>query len=145
MGLEYYIYNHANATYYELGKGPWYILGNKKLLYDTKSLADTLTEEWSYADVTPTYYRCVAHDVVRFVKGTPKTSIEVYGDGGDEHMWSLILKYKCTGSRYGLPHPTKNQEAIDSENERSNHWSYGELSRKDSDYLRESGWNFRKV
>jgi len=113
MGIDYYLINHHNATYYELGKGPWNDLNYEKIaLYDADLMAVFLEESWDNFDhANPgrsNYFVLVGKDVARFVGDAPPKSLVVYADCGDEHVWAHGLKYVCNGVRYNLDDPEKN-------------------------------------
>jgi hypothetical protein len=118
MGIDYRLLNHANATYYELGKGP-FSSDDIWAMYEADIYIDILNEEWNYFsdDIDrQQYFRLLAKDLERFVKGTPENKLAIYGDSGDEIMWARMLGYKCIGSRYSLGNSEENQKCIDSEN-----------------------------
>ena len=113
MGIEYYIFNHANATFYELGKGPWVLITDIGLLHQPDNLAKLLWAKWA---CSAEYNLCLARDIVKFSEGTQKEYLEIRGDYRNDLTWARMLKYRCVGSRYGLLDPIANKEAIDFHN-----------------------------
>lgn len=153
MGTEYCLYNHANATFYELGKGPWYFIEEMKwALHDAEIFAEVLKDEWDTFDDDEEkseenirYYKLIAKDLEKFVKNAKENQIVCHNDAGDHLMQARMLKYICVGSRYNLGDPKENQAMIDSENDRSTHWSFKDLSDEEIFELRKQGWNFSKA
>lgn len=148
MGTEYYMFNHSNATFYELGRGPWYILDDLKwTLHDSEIFAEVLEHEWdSFEDPNKTwYFKLLARDLERFVKNSKESDLTIHGDSGDELMQAQMLGYRCTGSRYELADPKKNQEYIDDENRRTGTWHFSDLSDHERSELRTLGWNFKNA
>ena len=122
MGIDYYLLNHHNATYYELGKGPWEDLNYEKdALYDSDLMAVFLEESWNSFSHDPAedrsnYFILLGKDVMRFVGDAPPKSLVVYGDY--EHVWAHALKYVCNGARYNLKDLEKNAAEVQEYNDR---------------------------
>jgi hypothetical protein len=148
MGIEYNIFNHANATYYDLGKGPFYVLSDTvDVLFDAKKLYEVLLEEWDTfngesEEEKCAYFRLLSEDIERFVKGSLINQVQVYSDTGDESLYARILDYKCAGSRYGLGDQPSNEKFIASENERGSSFEKSCLGKLTIEWLKKDGWNF---
>ena len=143
MGIEYNLYNHANCTYYELGKGSWWsaLLGRgaAHALYDVEVLEIQLTDLWKPSfDGWTEYLKALSADLCRFVGDIPENRLEIIGDLGDEHWQARALGYVCTGSRYNLSDPIKNKENIDEQNG----YFQDQLDPTDVERLRSGKWNF---
>jgi len=163
MGVEFYILNHANATYYDLGKGPWNWLDDfKNALRDPDQMVMYLRENWinfqdHLSEESARYYRLLGEDVKRFVGDAPDESLTAVGDAGDDHWTSCPwpvraygLKYLCTGSRYKLEDSAKNAEYIKGNNDRHTDVNDGstpwwKLSDAEVEELGQAGWNTSKV
>ena len=118
MGTEYNLYNHYKASFFELGKGPWYKLNDLiPILYKKDNFLDFLKKEWrTFSDTEEAkikYYTLIAQAVQEFVKDSPEKSIKCFGDSGDEDLWADYLKYEFAGSRYFLDSPEEYKNYID--------------------------------
>ena len=77
MGTEYNLYNHHKASFFELGKGPWYMLNDViPALYDSKKLIEILKKEWNtFSSETEEekteYFILIAQAIQEFVKDSP--------------------------------------------------------------------------
>ena len=145
MGTEYYLYNHQNATVFELGKGPWFLIENKNMLHIASHFVAWLKENWGHSATSIKYHKILAKAVKDFSEGTPDSSLEVWGDCGEELGWAGSLGYVCTGSRYSLSDPVKNRECVSIINELILRLKndYLTLTDKDREYLITKGWNFK--
>lgn len=108
MGTEYYFVNKQHKTFYDLGKGGWYMLANElDAITDTEYL-----EELIYDDVFD-FYRdqeqdpgnrkfCneLAIDLVKFVNGADTKNLFIVNDCGDDSTVFKGLGYRCVGDRY---------------------------------------------
>jgi hypothetical protein len=112
MGTEYYAVNKRDKTFYELGKGSWYILNqDKEAFTDLDYLAlyiwEDIYDEGSFLDkeniasVKDCIYSRVAPDLFKLCNGASPKDMEVFNDCGDELTIIRSLKYKCIGSRFG--------------------------------------------
>ena len=148
MGVGFYLCNHRNATYFELGKGPFGNLKggifrheNECREFLTESFAntwklDTEEEKKDFVD----YCNLLARELATFVGDSD--SLEVVNDCVND--WSALraLKYKCTGSRYALGEEV-NAKYIEHENGIVRDFS--DLSDFDVEDLSRRGWNFKNV
>lgn len=148
MGVEYYLINKENRTFYELGKGGWY-----GLMSEIDSLTDAeYMEEFIYDDVFMSYNRhgkedydeehwrgyckAVAQELFEFAKCKNLKNIEVINDCGDDTVALRALGYRCTGSRYRKEEdPEYNQKSIDFQNR---HFEPGTAERYELDKILES-------
>jgi hypothetical protein len=156
MGTEYYLYNHANATYYELGKGPFgahIIDTHKKDLYNAEAFLDVLKKEWnSFSTSVPEddrikYFTLIAQDLQAFVKDTPEDQIQCFGDNGDEDLWADWLKYEFVGTRYGLGSPDHETYMKEMKNRILEDQVEADLtldfSEREIKIMKVEGWNFK--
>jgi hypothetical protein len=154
MGTEYNLYNHHKASFFELGKGPWYMLNSVvPVLYDSKKFLETLKKEWDNfsaesEEAKIKYFTLLAQALQEFVKDSPEETIQCYGDSGDAVLWADFLKYEFVGSRYFLDRPEDYKKYVDhlkkkiaedqEEAELAFSYSEGEL-----EMMRIEGWNFK--
>lgn len=146
MGIEYNLYNHKNLTYYELGKGSFWIINDYKfVLFDEDLCFKLLTKEiWPKSDESDNeYLRTLSKDLNKFVKNSEEKDLIIYGDCGEEISYARMLNYVCTGSRYGLMNPKENERYIRSENERISGYVY-KFDDDEIEQLTKEGWNFSK-
>ena len=117
----YYLYNHINATYYDLGEGPWsFINDDKEIIFnDSKLFLEFLKIAWKSRlglEMSGLEkrrdYKLIVQDILNFVKGIPKEEIECLKN---RHSWAQYLKYKCAGTLHDLDSNYKpnNQEIKD--------------------------------
>jgi hypothetical protein len=153
MGTEYSLINHSNATYYELGKGDWYLLnGEKWIFYDPEFFVEFFNAEHEetykepFKEETLQYYKLIAEGLKKFVGDTKEESLVVVGDvDGDSHIFIRYLKYECLGTRYELRDLVKNKENIDYENNRTKEWGKYSPDKNDIEQMKTGGWNFKNV
>jgi hypothetical protein len=154
MGTEYNLYNHHKASFFELGKGPWYKLNDMiPVLYYAEEFLEFLKKEWNTfgsesEEEKIEYFTLIAQAVQEFVKGSPEKSIQCFGDNGDADLWADYLKYEFAGTRYYLGSPEDYKKYVDylkkkiaedqEESELTLKFSEGEL-----EMMRIEGWNFK--
>ena len=151
MGTDYNIFNHEKAAYFELGKGPWYLISEKIwVLYDAEICAIELNDVWGdhfSADSEEEklrYFSLLAGALREFVGETPQPRIQIFGDGGDEHCWAYGLRYECAGTRFQLNDPVVNRELIELDNVRHRSSLY-DLNAQEIEQLRLDGWNIKNI
>jgi hypothetical protein len=123
MGIEYYLVNKENKTFYELGK---------HCDFDTLDYIEDpeYLEEYIYADVffcyekeeagqehlSREYCREIAQEIYKFAKGCNPRNIECISDCTDDTLIVRCLGFVCVGSRYRCKDPNYNAECIKSAN-----------------------------
>ena len=120
MGIEYYLVNKENKTFYELGKHCYF--DTLDYLWDPEYL-----EEYIYADVfycyekedegrphlSREYCREIAQEIYEFVKGCNPENIVFISDCCDDTLIIRCLGFRCVGSRYRCDNdPNYNAECI---------------------------------
>lgn len=154
MGTEYNLYNHHKASFFELGKGPWYMLNDViPALYDSKKLIEILKKEWNtFSSETEEekteYFILIAQAIQEFVKDSPEKSIQCFGDNGEADLWADYLKYEFVGTRYFLGNPEDYKKYTDYLKEKiAEDQEESELILKFNDgeleMMRIEGWNFK--
>lgn len=151
MGIEYSLINHSNATYYELGKGDWYLINdNKWILYEPEFFVEFFNDNHKriqkeeFKEEILQYYKLIGEELKEFVKGIDEKSLIVIGDCMDSHIYLLSLKYKCLGTRYYLGDPVENKESVDYENKRVQNWHYP-IEDDEFEQMKMEGWNFKNI
>jgi hypothetical protein len=122
MGIEYYLVNKENKTFYELGKHCYF--DTLDYIEDPEYL-----EEYIYADVffgyekentgccSREYCREIAQEIYEFAKGCNPKNILVTSDCEDDMLTIRCLGFRCVGSRYRSDSdPNYNAECIRFEN-----------------------------
>ena len=103
MGVEYYIYDTLNKTFYDVGKGAWYKL-DVSLFSDYPLLEEWLTKVWVDEGYTDSenidYMRRVASDIHISFSGTPTQFLGIVSDCGDDICEMKSLGYRCVGTRF---------------------------------------------
>jgi hypothetical protein len=147
MGTDYRLFNHSDATYYVLGKVSWPIWDYIHVMYDAGTFFELLKTRWNNfgGECKEEYFHLLSNDLEKFVKNTPRNSIVIYGDSGDEIIYARILKYTCVGSRYCLGDPKANKEYIDDENQLTITWDITHLTDTEKKVMQTAGWNFKNV
>lgn len=144
MGTEYYLFNHQNATVFELGKGPWYLIEDLGILHTASHFVTWLSENWGHSATSIEYHKVLAKALKDFTENTPEGYLEITGDSSEDLGWAGNLGYICTGSRYGLGNKGGNKEYVDHANE----YMIGDgvdspLTEQDVEKLMAEGWNFK--
>ena len=98
MGIAYYLINHQNATYYELGKGYWEFLENHewpdaKTLYNAL-ITTSLAKGIEPGDRMAEYWKKVCIDIIKFIGDTPREYIQLGHDAGTDWITCHNLKYE---------------------------------------------------
>jgi hypothetical protein len=122
MGIEYYLVNKENKTFYELGKHCYF--DTLDYLWDPEYL-----EEYIYADVFEgyekedkkwpprEYCREIAQEICEFIKNCNPKNILFISDCCDDTLIIRCLGFRCVGSRYRSDDdPNYNAECIKSAN-----------------------------
>ena len=141
MGIDYIMANHSNATYYEVGRGDWFLFDSDKwTLYDVELLFGEIREMWEdNHDISDEYVDALAKDLCKFVGEAQEDEIEVLADGGDDQWMLRSIGYVCVGSRYNLLDPEENKKNIVSENS----WTHEKLGDREIEKLKQRGWNLK--
>ena len=116
MGLEYTLVNHQNKTCFELGKGAWYALCDKKrrgdfcLLYQDETYDTIVNEIWDYniaqagSPEAAASWRAnakeLAKNIFAFVNNVDPSEIELCHDSDDSLIELRQKGFRWTGSRY---------------------------------------------
>lgn len=111
MGVEYYVIDKANKTFYELGKGGWYELHyDMNVFSDLEMLTLFILEDvyeggqWYklevWLDMEDYITNRVAPDLFEAFGKTKKEDLVIVNDCGDDKVICKVKKYKCIGSRY---------------------------------------------
>ena len=126
MGIEYYLINKEDKTFYALGKGGWYELTSEMdslsdVEYMEEFIYDNVFNSYDYPREDDRYWRSycanLAKELVQFARCKNIKNIEMINDCGDETVALRALGYRCTGCRYRKDdEPNYNQECIDFEN-----------------------------
>jgi hypothetical protein len=102
MGVEYYIFDRLNKTFYDLGKGPWYHL-DVELIADLEMLKEWITTVcFEECGLTTKLWidERIAPDLHRLFGQTPPQYIGIVNDCGDDLCEMKFLGYRCLGTRY---------------------------------------------
>lgn len=123
MGVEYYIINKEDKTFYDLGKGGWYCLKDEiEAVTDQEYLGLFIFEDvFGHDDEEDVDFRAycdeIAAEIFEMAKCNNIKNLTVIDDCGDDTIILRALKYRCVGSRYRDPKdPKYNKECIESEN-----------------------------
>jgi len=126
MGVEYYLINKEEKTFYDLGKGSWFELRDEldsltDVEYMEEFIYDNVFNSYDCPREDDKYWRSycaeLANELVQFAKCKNIKNIDLINDLGDETVALRGLGYRCTGSRYrDDKNPGYNQERIDIEN-----------------------------
>ena len=107
MGVEYYVVDKKNKTFYELGKGSWFLLREKGVFSDPDFLHHFLVshvcKEWVAEKDTLEYVRWLAYDLHGHFGSTPSDQLVIINDCGDELFYIKCMGYRCVGTRFGDP------------------------------------------
>ena len=143
MGIEYYIVNKENKTFYDLGKGGcWYYLmeeGDKSYLKDLELLEMYICEDiFNIDDPSKSekeFFSVLALDLFNFAKGANLENITVCSDNNDDCIVIKYLKYRCVGTKYKGSSKEDEQERIDFENRHFKNHKYYELDEESNKFL----------
>src|SRR5574343_24739 len=151
MGVEYYLVNHANKTFFELGKGSWYELANvPRIVYEPvlftvwfRDIGGFGDKEWK--EFGQEYYRQIGLKLFELVSGTEPHRIVLINDCGDDTFYMRCLGYRCIGSRYYLDDEKENRKTIEFENRHLTDQEASRLYTRPNDKelyrLKTCGWN----
>lgn len=108
MGIDYYLVDRANKTFYELGRGHWNNLqDHRHIISDPKRLEKILIREVFrsyYVDIDREFKERVRNrivtDLVECFGGSSWADLQVINDCTDD-LWIIRHKgYKCIGTLY---------------------------------------------
>jgi hypothetical protein len=131
MGIEYYLVNRINRTFYELGKGGWYSLDDPECFFDLEYLTNEILEEcynigdesyWGYygakekGDTIRYVEDRIGPDIYWFCSGYSPGDIFMISDCGDDVSIIRSKGYVCIGSRFYDKGAKKYKENIDAVN-----------------------------
>lgn len=113
MGTEYYLVDKKNKTFYDLGKGNWYILAQDLDYIQDKDLLELFLLEDVYNvydcdwrtkednDQLIEYIKTrIVPDIYNAFGNTPKEYLTVVPDSVDDITICKAKKYKCIGTRH---------------------------------------------
>jgi hypothetical protein len=133
MGTEYYITNNRDKTFYDLGKGSWYILREEKeALTDLEYLEEFLFDDIFNGYEEPEdglreYAKQIAEDLFGLVNGADIRNIDIMDDCGDDATIFKALWFRCVGTRYGEKGSKEYLEDMENNNKhlkKENLWMY---------------------
>jgi len=123
MGVEYYLINKENKTFYALGKGGWYCLKDDiEALTDLKYLElfifeDVFSQDDEEDEEWMKYCKEIGAEIFEAAKCNNIKNLVIVNDCGDDTTILRALKYKCIGSRYrSKEDPGINKKQIEFEN-----------------------------
>lgn len=112
MGIEFYALNKRDGTFFELGRGSWYVLNHDREAFsDTEYLAhkiltevygrdsDDTDDEW--VDFVHRVQTDLAPALHAFAAGASASDLEVIYDNTDDYLMARCLRYRCVGTMYG--------------------------------------------
>lgn len=110
MGVEYYVIDKANKTYYDLGKGGRYeLIYEMDVFSDLEMLTLFIIEDVWNLDLYPPEEKQdminyttnrVAPDLFEAFGKTKKEDLCIVNDCGDDITICKVKKYRCIGTRY---------------------------------------------
>jgi hypothetical protein len=107
MGIDYFLIDKKNKTFFELGRGNWHSLGHDKdCISDLGKLQDCLLSEVFsyYGHLTDRlHYHVSEHltdEIFNNFGNTPKEYLEVISDCSDAYGDMRRQGYRCIGTRY---------------------------------------------
>lgn len=125
MGIDWYVVNKRDATFFELGRGGWYGLNHEREEFtDAEYLAHQIFDTTCVAGMTEddpdsrAWVAGLATELVAFAAGAPKADLCIITDNSDDLSLIRALGYRCVGTRYGTT-PEERLENIREQNERS--------------------------
>ena len=125
MGVEYYIINRANKTFFDLGKGGWWDLGeDKDYLIDPEYLEEYIFDNvfngyedcYRTSPCTREYCKSLAKELYKFCEGTCMENILFASDTTDDSLVLRALRYRCVGTRYDDNNYQSKEDRIETEN-----------------------------
>lgn len=106
MGIDYFLIDKRNKTFFELGRGNWHNLGyDLDCIKDPGKLQECLLEEVFsyYGEVKGEFHFHVSEYLVNELhdcfKDTPSSELFVISDCSDSYA-RILQEYKCIGTRY---------------------------------------------
>ncbi len=106
MGVDYFLIDKKNKTFFELGRGNWYNLGyDLDCINDLGKLQECLLDEVFsyYGDVRGEFHFHVSEYLVNELHScfgnTPTHDLFVISDCSDSWRY-IIQEYRCIGTRY---------------------------------------------
>ena len=103
MGIDYFLIDKKNKTFFELGRGNWYNLG---CISDPGKLQECLLDEVFsyYGDLRGEMHFLVSEYLVNELNSlfgeTPTNLLSVISDCSDAYGDMRREGYRCTGTRY---------------------------------------------
>jgi hypothetical protein len=98
MGIDYYLLDHQNATFFELGKGAWYALKDDIWVVKEPELFLEFVEiEMGYNDLNVNekeYYQCLGSLLFGLFSKIPLNRLEVINDCADDTSLPRIIQAK---------------------------------------------------
>jgi hypothetical protein len=121
MGTEYYFVNKENKTFYDLGKGGWYVLADEleavtypeylaHIIYHDVFCFSNL-EQQDPKDFE--FCNNLAKELIGFVNGADPKNLIIVNDCGDDATVFKGLQYRCVGSRYNNSEDLDNKHLKD--------------------------------
>lgn len=109
MGIDYFLVDKQNKTFFELGRGNWYNLGyDLDCISDPGKLQECLLEEVFsyYGDVKGEFHFHVAEYLVNEIYecfgNTPTHELFIISDCSDSYRNIRREGYRCIGTRYEI-------------------------------------------
>ena len=111
MGIEYYLVNTKNKTFYDLSKGGWSGLDLEACtVNDPEYLADNILNDvfMRYSDETDEQWNKtidyvksrIVPDLLKFAENTNPKDLILINDCGDDTAILRAKKYTCVGTRF---------------------------------------------
>lgn len=132
MGVEYWLIDKKNKTFYDLGKGGWYAFNDDlECFQDLEYLtAYILDDVWDleerhkkgsypndqYLDIKNYIINQLAPDLFNLYCKSKPEDLEVVNDCGDDWVICKVKKYKCVGTRFYFDDPKERAQEIDHNN-----------------------------
>lgn len=123
MGTGYYIINKEDKTFYDLGKGGWYVfIDEMDAVTDLEYLGLFIFEDvFGHDDPEDVDFKAycdeIAAEIFEMAKCNNIKNLVVVNDCGDDTIIFRSLKYRCVGSRYRDPKdPDYQKKQIEFEN-----------------------------
>ena len=132
MGIEYWLIDKSNKTFYDLGKGGWLEFNyDKECFQDLEYLTAYILEDvWNLDEriQNGTYStdegielkdyikNQLAPDLYNLFSQSKPEDLVVVNDCGDDFVICKAKKYKCVGTRFYFDDPKKRSEEINYNN-----------------------------
>lgn len=108
MGVEYWVVDKSNKTFYDLGKGPWGWGWDdiSWALSDADIFKEALCKLWEEFEAAPLLadqynYACwLAEDLHKHFGKIPEADVVLIRDGGGDMFDAMSNGYRGVGSRY---------------------------------------------